>query len=116
MTQSDINIITSWYKILGECDNQSFLDNEQLLQLAIECRTVRIGSYKYVPRENVVISHSGIRFGVPLLEDGKFKRFTEKDTYTLKNNPKLKSKTLRHFKIFKNFYFSYKFCYSGCEI
>ncbi|XP_072750156.1 uncharacterized protein [Anoplolepis gracilipes] len=53
----------------GICDNQSFLDNEQLPQIAIECRTVRIGSYKYIPRENVVISHSGVRFSVPLLED-----------------------------------------------
>ncbi|CAL1674389.1 unnamed protein product [Lasius platythorax] len=53
----------------GICDNQSFLDNEQLPQIAIECRTVRIGSYKYIPRENVIISHSGVRFSVPLLED-----------------------------------------------
>ncbi|XP_025270325.1 uncharacterized protein LOC105249552 isoform X2 [Camponotus floridanus] len=53
----------------GICDNQSFSDNEQLPQVAIECRTVRIGSYKYIPRENVVISHSGVRFSVPLLED-----------------------------------------------
>ncbi|KAL6436026.1 hypothetical protein ACFW04_005678 [Cataglyphis niger] len=51
------------------CDNQSSLDNEQLPQIAIECRTVRIGSYKYIPRENVVISQSGVRFSVPLLED-----------------------------------------------
>lgn len=39
---------------------------------SILCRTVRIGSYKYIPRERVVISQSGIRFGIPLLEDGKF--------------------------------------------
>ncbi|XP_029162555.1 uncharacterized protein LOC114934091 isoform X2 [Nylanderia fulva] len=53
----------------GICDNQSLLDNEQLQQIAIECRTVRIGSYKYIPRENVMISHTGVRFNVPLLED-----------------------------------------------
>ncbi|CAK9818629.1 Sentrin-specific protease 7 [Anthophora plagiata] len=36
---------------------------------SVLCRTVRIGSYKYVPRERVVISQTGVRFGVPLLED-----------------------------------------------
>ncbi|XP_076650247.1 uncharacterized protein LOC143357617 isoform X2 [Halictus rubicundus] len=35
------------------------------------CRTVRIGSYKYVPRERILISRNGVRFGVPLLEDDK---------------------------------------------
>lgn len=34
------------------------------------CRTVRIGSYKYIPRDRVLISQNGVRFGVPLLEDG----------------------------------------------
>ncbi|XP_011707812.1 PREDICTED: uncharacterized protein LOC105462704 isoform X2 [Wasmannia auropunctata] len=52
----------------GICEN--FLDIDQLPQTALECRTVRIGSYKYIPREKVVISHSGVRFSVPLLEDG----------------------------------------------
>nr|XP_033339479.1 sentrin-specific protease 7-like [Megalopta genalis] len=36
---------------------------------SVLCRTVRIGSYKYVPRERVLISQSGVRFGIPLLED-----------------------------------------------
>lgn len=71
---------------LGKCDNKSFVDNEQLqlTQIAIECRTVRIGSYKYYPREKVAITHNGIRFSVPLLEDGKlpslifFYDFTER--------------------------------------
>ncbi|XP_078053727.1 uncharacterized protein LOC144479093 isoform X3 [Augochlora pura] len=38
---------------------------------SVVCRTVRIGSYKYVPRERVLISQHGVRFGVPLLEDDK---------------------------------------------
>lgn len=38
---------------------------------ALLCRTVRIGSYKYIPREKVVISQNGVRFSVPLLEDDK---------------------------------------------
>ncbi|XP_018399292.1 PREDICTED: uncharacterized protein LOC108777009 isoform X1 [Cyphomyrmex costatus] len=50
-------------------ENHNFFDIGQLPQTALECRTVRIGSYKYIPREKVVISHSGIRFRVPLLED-----------------------------------------------
>nr|XP_031839540.1 uncharacterized protein LOC116430050 isoform X2 [Nomia melanderi] len=38
---------------------------------SLVCRTVRIGSYKYIPRERVLISQNGVRFGVPLLEDDK---------------------------------------------
>lgn len=34
------------------------------------CKMVRIGSYKYIPRDRVLISQNGVRFGVPLLEDG----------------------------------------------
>ena len=59
------------YWILEIYENQNFLDVGQLPQTALECRTVRIGSYKYIPREKVVISQSGVRFSVPLLEDGK---------------------------------------------
>ncbi|XP_011878118.1 PREDICTED: uncharacterized protein LOC105567668, partial [Vollenhovia emeryi] len=50
-------------------ENQNFLDIGQQPQTALECRTVRIGSYKYIPRDKVVISHTGVRFSVPLLED-----------------------------------------------
>ncbi|XP_029172337.1 LOW QUALITY PROTEIN: uncharacterized protein LOC114941496 [Nylanderia fulva] len=53
----------------GICDNQSLLDNEQLSQVTIECQMVIIGSYKCIPKENVIISHTGVRFNVPLLED-----------------------------------------------
>lgn len=38
----------------------------------LTCRTVRIGSYKYVPQEDIVISGSGMSLSVPLLEDGSF--------------------------------------------
>ncbi|XP_015429450.1 PREDICTED: uncharacterized protein LOC107186152 [Dufourea novaeangliae] len=41
----------------------------QFPHTSLLCRTVRIGSYKYVPRERVVISQNGVRLGVPLLED-----------------------------------------------
>ncbi|XP_043472119.1 uncharacterized protein LOC122504870 isoform X2 [Leptopilina heterotoma] len=37
----------------------------------LHCRTVRIGSYKYVPVENVIISERGLRLNVPFLEDHK---------------------------------------------
>ncbi|KZC07907.1 Sentrin-specific protease 7, partial [Dufourea novaeangliae] len=47
-----------------EPDNYTQFPHTSLL-----CRTVRIGSYKYVPRERVVISQNGVRLGVPLLED-----------------------------------------------
>lgn len=50
-----------------------FSDNfDQCPHTSLLCRTVRIGSYKYVPQERVVISQNGVRFGVPLLEDGNF--------------------------------------------
>lgn len=37
---------------------------------SLSCKMVRIGSYKYIPRDRVLISQNGVRFGVPLLEDG----------------------------------------------
>lgn len=47
------------------------LDNTmQSPHTSLLCRTVRIGSYKYIPRDRVLISQNGVRFGVPLLEDG----------------------------------------------
>lgn len=50
-----------------------FSDNSiQSPHTSVLCRTVRIGSYKYFPRERVVISQTGVRLSVPLLEDGKF--------------------------------------------
>ncbi|XP_011631462.1 uncharacterized protein LOC105423416 isoform X2 [Pogonomyrmex barbatus] len=55
--------------LYDDLDEENSKDIGQLPQTAIECRTVRIGSYKYIPRENVVISRSGVRFSVPLLED-----------------------------------------------
>ncbi|KAK2579020.1 hypothetical protein KPH14_002814 [Odynerus spinipes] len=55
-----------------KCEDQNFTDSStQNVHTALLCRTVRIGSYKYVPREKVIISQSGVRFGVPLLEDEK---------------------------------------------
>ncbi|EFN85023.1 Sentrin-specific protease 6 [Harpegnathos saltator] len=51
--------------------NSEESNNEPLPPTALQCRTVRIGSYKYIPREKVVISQNGVRFGVPLLEDGE---------------------------------------------
>jgi hypothetical protein len=38
----------------------------------LSCRTVRIGSYKYIPNDKIFISSSGLKLEVPLLEDGKF--------------------------------------------
>ncbi|XP_017886629.1 uncharacterized protein LOC108628910 isoform X2 [Ceratina calcarata] len=53
-------------------NNEDIKDNSlQAPHTSLLCRTVRIGSYKYIPRERIVISSTGIRFGVPLLEDDK---------------------------------------------
>ncbi|XP_043675797.1 uncharacterized protein LOC122632713 isoform X1 [Vespula pensylvanica] len=55
-----------------KCEDQNFTDSStQNIHTTILCRTVRIGSYKYVPPEKILISPSGIRFGIPLLEDDK---------------------------------------------
>ncbi|KAG5309849.1 SENP7 protease, partial [Acromyrmex insinuator] len=37
--------------------------------LTLECRMIVIGSYKCIPREKVMISYSGVKFDVPLVED-----------------------------------------------
>ncbi|XP_015586245.1 uncharacterized protein LOC107263491 isoform X2 [Cephus cinctus] len=53
-----------------ESETEDITDGSiQAPHTSILCRTVRIGSYKYIPRERVVISQNGIRLGVPLLED-----------------------------------------------
>jgi sentrin-specific protease 7 len=40
----------------------------------LQCRTVRIGSYKVVPKDRVLLSSVGIRIAVPAIEDGKCMR------------------------------------------
>lgn len=54
-------------------DNSQFLRdlNGDLIHTELQCRTVRIGSYKYVPPERVVVNSSIVKFMVPLLEDGR---------------------------------------------
>ena len=37
----------------------------------IQCRTVRIGSYKVVPKDRVILSSIGVRISVPAMEDGE---------------------------------------------
>jgi len=41
----------------------------------VQCRTVRIGSYKVVPKDRVLISSVGIRIAVPAIEDGEYMAF-----------------------------------------
>jgi hypothetical protein len=38
----------------------------------VQCRTVRIGSYKVVPKDRVIICSAGIRITVPAIEDGEY--------------------------------------------
>jgi sentrin-specific protease 7 len=38
----------------------------------VQCRTVRIGSYKVVPKDRVLLSSVGIRIAVPAIEDGEY--------------------------------------------
>ncbi|XP_076301470.1 uncharacterized protein LOC143219351 isoform X2 [Lasioglossum baleicum] len=68
ITNNSISSISTDYDMESEDmkDNSVSSPHTSLL-----CRTVRIGSYKYVPRERVLISRNGVRFGVPLLEDDK---------------------------------------------
>ncbi|XP_034942141.1 uncharacterized protein [Chelonus insularis] len=39
------------------------------ISTSLICRTVRIGSYKYIPRDKITINQSGLMLAVPLLED-----------------------------------------------
>ena len=41
------------------------------LNTFLTCRTVRIGSYKYVPNDKIILSTDGLKLDVPLLEDGR---------------------------------------------
>ncbi|XP_057321904.1 uncharacterized protein LOC130665499 [Microplitis mediator] len=54
-------------------NGESLMDEDNNLQNKIEtsfvCRTVRIGSYKYVPREKIILNKHGLKLVVPLLED-----------------------------------------------
>ncbi|XP_076637053.1 uncharacterized protein LOC143349590 isoform X4 [Colletes latitarsis] len=69
ITNNSISSISSDYSMESE---DILKDNSvQCPHTSLLCRTVRIGSYKYIPRERVVISQNGVRFGVPLLEDEK---------------------------------------------
>ncbi|XP_011307387.1 uncharacterized protein [Fopius arisanus] len=53
-------------------DDSSTLGNmTSVISTSLSCRTVRIGSYKYVPREKVIMNSSGLILSVPLLEDEK---------------------------------------------
>ncbi|XP_029034245.1 uncharacterized protein LOC114871873 isoform X3 [Osmia bicornis bicornis] len=67
ITNNSISSTSSDYAM--ETENIVRDNCSQALHTSIVCRTVRIGSYKYIPREKVVISQNGVRFGVPLLED-----------------------------------------------
>ncbi|XP_076235982.1 uncharacterized protein LOC143180264 isoform X3 [Calliopsis andreniformis] len=68
ITNNSISSPCSDYNI----ENEDIKDNSVgSPHTALLCRTVRIGSYKYIPPERVIVSQSGVRFGVPLLEDDK---------------------------------------------
>ncbi|KYN16263.1 Sentrin-specific protease 7 [Trachymyrmex cornetzi] len=60
-------------------DPNFLIDTGLLPQIALECRTVRIGSYKYIPQEKVVICRNGVKLHVPSLEnDSSFVTFDVK--------------------------------------
>ncbi|XP_076176267.1 uncharacterized protein LOC143151224 isoform X2 [Ptiloglossa arizonensis] len=69
ITNNSISSTSSDYAMESEYIIKDNFD--QCPHTSLLCRTVRIGSYKYVPQERVVISQNGVRFGVPLLEDDK---------------------------------------------
>ncbi|KRT80658.1 Peptidase [Oryctes borbonicus] len=54
------------------CDKNSVKeDNSQPLTTAINCRTIRIGSYRFVPSEDIVVNSSEVIIKVPLPNDPK---------------------------------------------
>ncbi|XP_063983794.1 uncharacterized protein LOC135165921 [Diachasmimorpha longicaudata] len=66
-------IITSMSKSSDpSLDDSTISDNmTSVISTSLSCRTVRIGSYKYVPHDNIIINSSGLILSVPLLEDDK---------------------------------------------
>ncbi|KAK0097070.1 hypothetical protein PV326_003409 [Microctonus aethiopoides] len=60
-SKSDINIKDESSNITTEIIHN--------FSTSLVCRTVRIGSYKYAPRERIVINQTGLLLLVPLLED-----------------------------------------------
>jgi sentrin-specific protease 7 len=57
----------------------------------VQCRTVRIGSYKVVPKDRVLLSSVGIRIAVPAIEDGEYL------TSDVHLNPSVLSEGCHHF-------------------
>ncbi|KAF7988802.1 hypothetical protein HCN44_007112 [Aphidius gifuensis] len=54
----------------GKVNNDIMNDHKKLnLHTTLICRTVKIGSYKYTPKEPVIINTSGLILSVPLLKD-----------------------------------------------
>ncbi|XP_066991207.2 uncharacterized protein [Anabrus simplex] len=53
-----------------ELDLEAIIDGTMQGQYTLlQCRTVRIGSYKVVPRERVILSNIGVKLSVPSIED-----------------------------------------------
>ncbi|KAK9679974.1 Ulp1 protease family, C-terminal catalytic domain, partial [Popillia japonica] len=63
---------------IQKCDKESTCDKNflkedklQALTIAINCRTIRIGSYRFVPSEDIVVNSSEVAIKVPLPNDPK---------------------------------------------
>lgn len=54
-----------------EYDLDDLLNDSSEEYTLLQCRTVRIGSYKVVPRDQVIISHHGIKISVPAIDNCK---------------------------------------------
>ncbi|KYM99028.1 Sentrin-specific protease 7 [Cyphomyrmex costatus] len=50
-------------------DPNFLIDTGLLPQITLKCQMVRIGSYKYIPQEKIVICRKGVRFHVPSLKN-----------------------------------------------
>ncbi|KAF7989037.1 hypothetical protein HCN44_007347 [Aphidius gifuensis] len=73
-TASYICTLAQKKEMMESIDNyyKSLLNNDRTklnLHTTIMCRTVKIGSYKYTPKDRIIINTSGLILSVPLIED-----------------------------------------------
>ncbi|KAL1131399.1 hypothetical protein AAG570_011016, partial [Ranatra chinensis] len=59
----------------GGVDITELLDSPDIENALLQCRTVRIGSYKVVPIDKVLLSEYGIKIQVPSIQGGQYLHF-----------------------------------------
>ncbi|CAB3221398.1 unnamed protein product [Arctia plantaginis] len=53
----------------GDCSREEIISHNSLQVTSLNCRTIRIGSYRYTPKEKVYISSKGMKIVAPSLKN-----------------------------------------------